>query len=241
MIQHSDSQCLPTKTNSKIALLEDDEFVAEVALQVLKSMQCECHYFVTIADITTALSRQTFDLLLLDWSLPDGNAEQVNKLVRNDLGLSTPILIESVNNDEQQIVDALLLGANDYVTKPLRVYELQARLAVLLRNSQRKIPNITRHGDYQFDNSNKQLYLNGEVIKLSSLEYQLCHYFFNHLNELISREQLLKDVWAQYPMLVTRKVVAGGSHLRKKLILEQQHGLQIRSLRGYGYRMESSL
>lgn len=219
-------------------MLEDDELAVEVIEMALSQINCHCQHFATLADICAALREQCFDLLLLDWSLPDGEADQVIRLVRRELNLRTPVLIVSVNDDEQQVVNALLQGADDYVTKPLRLSELQARVTVLLRNAQAEPANGTELSGYRFDTGKRVLYLDNEPLGLTILEYDLAYYFFSHLNELLSREHLLTAVWGQHPSLDTRTVDVFISRLRKKIKLETGSALQIRTLRGFGYRLE---
>lgn len=119
--------------NPYIALLEDKMVVVDLIQHALETQSCTCRHYATVSALKTDLKCERFDLLILDWSLPDGNAGEVIRLVRETLAQATPILIESVTDDEQQIVEALMLGADDYVVKPLRVAELQARVAALLR------------------------------------------------------------------------------------------------------------
>jgi DNA-binding response OmpR family regulator len=239
MMKTSGSLFKPSASGFKIALLEDDPLAIEIIQQTLAKQHWKCQHFFTVADICVALKQQSFDLLILDWSLSDGEADQVIRLVRNDLALKTPILIQSVNNDEQQVVNALLLGADDYVFKPLRIYELQARITVLLRNRQHLTSQADSMGGYRFDKRNRQIYLNNDPLELTTLEYDLAHHFFSHLNELLSREHLLKEVWEQHPDIDTRTVDVFVSRLRKKLKLEPDNAVQLRTLRGYGYRMEN--
>ena len=228
---HSHGRACP-----RIALLEDNDIVADVIQEVLQKITCESFRFVTVADACAALRSQSYDLLILDWSLPDGEAGEVIRLARNELRLKTPILIESVREDEENVVHALSLGANDYVTKPLRLAELQARISALLRERLPDSGPTDRQG-YQFDPSTRQLWFHNEHLELTSLEYDLAYYFFSHCDKLLSRERLLTDVWRQAPEVDTRTVDAFVSRLRKKLRLSEEGAVRIRSLRGYGYRL----
>lgn len=229
---------LPPKAEIHIALLEDDELLADVIAQALGQEQYKCRQFSTVADICSALLVQPFNLLILDWSLPDGESDKVIRLVRKKLNLSIPIIIESANDDEQHVVNALLLGADDYVRKPLRIPELLARVTVLLRKSEHKISSVTELGGYRFDEKNKLLYNKGVPLNLTSLEYELALYLFIHLNELLTRERLLKDVWGLNADIDTRTVDVFISRLRKKLSIGTDDGVHIQTLRGYGFRLE---
>jgi DNA-binding response OmpR family regulator len=223
-----------------IALLEDDLLTAHVIEQALTGKGWSCRQFQTVEAISIALRTQSFDLLILDWCLPDGEADSVISLARNELAMTTPILIESVNDDEQRIVGALALGADDYVVKPLRISELQARVAALLRRSRQLDLGALEFGLYRFDMPNRKLFLDGEDLLLSAIEFELSRYFFVHIGELLSRERLLSKVWNRNADVDTRTVDAHVSRLRRKLRLNEDAGFAISTLRGYGYRLESA-
>lgn len=242
MISASHGQALASiaQEGVSIALLEDDPLVAEVIGMALDQVGWDYRLYTTVADISADLRTRTFDLLVLDWMLPDGEADSVIRLVRQQLKLSTPILIESVEDDEQRIVDALAMGADDYVVKPLRLSEVQARIAALLRRSRKQAPKPQRQGAYCIDAANRSITLDGEAVPLSVTEFSLADYFFAHPNELLSRERLLSEVWARSPEIDTRTVDVHVCQLRKKLRLGPENGLQITTLRGYGYRLEAN-
>jgi two-component system, OmpR family, response regulator RegX3 len=231
----------PLAKNLSIALLEDDELIVEILDQTIHSAGWTYTHFKTIAAISAALKTQNFDLLLLDWSLPDGEADQVIRMAREELALNTPILVESIRNDESSIVAALLLGADDYIVKPLRISELRARITALFRRSHSVESNLFTLGPYQIDKINKEIFLNQELLPLTSLEYELGCYILKHPGALLSREQLLIDVWRRNPKVTTRTVDIFVSRLRKKLKLDLNTGMQLSTLRGYGYRLETDV
>lgn len=228
---HGDAVC--------IALLEDDPVIADLLALTFGQAGWDHRHYATIAAIGEALMERRFDLLMLDWSLPDGEAGSVIRLVRDRFGWDLPIVIESVNDDEQQIVNALELGADDYVVKPLRMSEVQARVAALLRRSRRDVPVRYALGAYRIDEANHEVYLNEAPLQLTVKEYELTRYFFRHPNELLSRERLLAEVWERNPEIDTRTVDAHVGRVRKKLGLGAEMEWQISTLRGYGYRLEN--
>ena len=98
----------------------------------LKSAGHSCEVFLTGAEFTKALGRESFDLLLIDWMLPDTSGDKVIEWVREKIDWPIPIMMETSRDSEQDIVHALSKGADDYVVKPLRHGELLARVAALL-------------------------------------------------------------------------------------------------------------
>lgn len=229
---------MPQPHSTCIALLEDDPLIAEVLAIAFFQAGWENRLFTTVGDISRALRESRFDLLMLDWSLPDGEADSVIRLARQQLGLTTPIVIESVNGDEEQVVRALELGADDYVVKPLRIAEVKARVLALLRRHKDSPKQAQALGHYQLDETLCDVKLAGEPLGLTAMEFELAKYFFAHPDELLSRDQLLAHVWGVGADLDTRTVDVHVSRLRRKLRLEQETGVQISTLRGYGYRLQ---
>ncbi|MCM8622044.1 MAG: response regulator transcription factor [Candidatus Accumulibacter sp.] len=213
--------------------------VVDLVEHALATQSWNCRHYSTVSALKADLKNERFDLLILDWSLPDGDAGEVIRLVRQTLSQATPILIESVTDDEQRIVEALTLGADDYVVKPLRVAELQARVAALLRRTGVKNQVTMMVEPYRVDRDNLTIFLGEEDLELSPLEYDLSSYLFSHPNQLLTRETLLVNVWGRNADEDTRSVDALVSRLRKKLRLGPTTGWQIASLRSYGYRFES--
>jgi CheY-like chemotaxis protein len=103
----------------KIGFLEDDKTTSLFYKEGLKKLGFESSGFTTIASFIASLPEGGFDLLLLDWSLPDGNADTVIKWVRDNLDWQIPIVVVSATDDEENIVNALWQGADDYLVKPV--------------------------------------------------------------------------------------------------------------------------
>ncbi len=227
-----------TPAKAGIALLEDNAEVALVIMAALQQGGWDCQHYQTIAELENTLKYRSFDLLILDWSLPDGESDRIIRWVRQ-WGDQPPILVESISDDETQIVNALALGADDYVVKPLRISELQARIAALLRRSRATLADSIQLHAYRIDVPNRRIYLHDEDLALSGMEFDLGLYLFTHRGELLSRKQLLSEVWERCPEVDTRTVDAHVSRLRKKLRIDDHSDIQICTLRGYGYRLES--
>jgi len=222
----------------RICLLEDDILIAKLLSATFEQNAWSCDCFETIALLKAALCEAVYDLIVLDWSVPDGTAETLIPWIRERVGWKQPILVESVHGDEAQIVRALMLGADDYVVKPLRLAEVTARIQSLLRRTQwMPTPTLSR-GHYRVDAARRELTLNGEPIALTRMELDLAIYLFQHAGELLSRERLLRDVWGIKASLETRTVDTHINRLRKKLKMDAGQAARITTLHGYGYRLE---
>ncbi len=214
--------------------------VADLLALTLEQAGWGCQSHGTLASISAAIRTRRFDLLILDWSLPDGEADRVIRLARGLYGWDLPILIESVNGGEQAIIGALELGADDYVVKPLRMSEVAARVKALLRRTRRDYPDNLEVGPFRIDAANQRILLSGEPLSLTAIEYRLACHFLAHLNGLLSRERLLTEVWNRNPVIDTRTVDTHVGRLRRQLRLGAETGWQISTLRGYGYRFEAT-
>lgn len=214
--------------------------MADVLALAFDEMGWHYRHFERVAEISSALDAQTFDLLVLDWSLPDGNADSVIRLARERFGWDLPILVESVSDDEEQIVAALRTGADDYVVKPLRIAEVQARINALLRRRRADSASSLAIGRCRIDLARNTAFLDDAPLELGAIEYRLLCYFVQHAGELLSRERLLIDVWQRSANVDTRTVDAHVGRLRRKLQSDSKNGLEIVTLRGFGYRLETA-
>ena len=227
--------------NRKVALLEDDPIITSIITSTLDEAGLDYESFTSIKEMSSRLATADFDLLILDWQLPDGNADIVINLVRHNLNSKVPILIESINNDEAAIVEALNQGADDYVSKPIRTSELVARIGSLLRRASDPISNseiTVRIAHLELNEQQNTAFSHGQAIQLTRLELKLACFLCKNPSVLYSREDLLRHVWGHASNVNTRTVDAHINQIRRKLGLDSTSKLQIISLRGYGYRCE---
>lgn len=125
----------------RIAALDDDALQLDLFKQALQAMGHTCHTYLTGAQLLHSLQSECFDLLIVDWHLPDTTGPEVVRWVRQHVGLEMPILFVTYRQEERDIVEGLGCGADDFMTKPVRIGELRARVPV--RNS-----SWARRGDF---------------------------------------------------------------------------------------------
>lgn len=223
----------------RLAILEDEAPLAREILAVLEGEGYGCHHFRTGKSLTTALSRETFDLVILDWNLPDVTGIEVLAWAREHLDHVPPVLFVTSRSDEGDIVRALDQGADDYVIKPFRPRELLARVAALLRrNAPIAAPQVETFGRYGFDNKAFAATLDGEAIGLTQKEYELAVIMFRNLDRPLSRAYILEKIWGRNADLLTRTLDVHVSNIRKKLSLRPQNGFRLSPVYAYGYRLE---
>jgi DNA-binding response OmpR family regulator len=134
---------------------------------------------------------------------------------------------------------ALLQGADDYVTKPFDLGELEARIRAILRRYQGAVPTRIFHvGDLTVDDSVKEVRRGGQLIRLSPTEYDLLKLFIRRPGKVLSHQQIIRAVWPQKPFVTSGDVIKYISLLREKLELDPEHPQLIVTVRGFGYMLE---
>lgn len=223
---------------ARLLLIEDEE---DIRIALADRLRAEGHRVTEETrgdDGYSRLSREPFDLVILDLMLPGLNGLDLCRKVRAD-GLSVPILMLTARGGVTDRVVGLRLGADDYLAKPFDLSELLARVDSLLRRSATPAAGaqggVFAFGDLVLDTRQAQLRRGDVPISLSAKEYQLLRYFVAHPEEAISRDRLLDDVWGYEA--TTRTVDVHVSSLRKKMGDLAPVGSQhIQTLRGIGYK-----
>ena len=194
----------------------------------------------TAAAYLEALGRERFELLLIDWMLPDGTGADLLAWVRGNLGWDLPVLVVTARDDEATVVAALQAGADDYVVKPAKQAELLARVAALGRRARTGGLPVLRLGAFEIDIQRQRLALDGQALVLTQKEFDLAAYLFQNPGKLLSRDHLLNMIWGVHADVDTRTVDTHVSRLRKKLGLDGSRGWKLVPVYGVGYRFERS-
>ena len=175
-------------------------------------------------------------LVVLDVMLPDVSGTEVCRLVRAGPQATTPIILLTGKSQQQDRIEGLSLGADDYVTKPFSVKELVLRVqAVLRRGLPGTVAGALTHGPIRLDDERHEVSIAGEVIALTPIEYKLLRLLVLRRGRVQSRETLLADVWDLSPELETRTVDTHVKRLREKLGVAAP---LLETVRGYGYRLK---
>jgi len=224
----------------KILVVEDDRAIVEglrVALAA-EGYEVEC-----ARDGRTGLDRARAGapaLLILDIMLPGMSGFEVAKKLRDE-GRALPIILLTARGEEDDRVLGLELGADDYVTKPFSVRELLARVRSILRRTRSgegKRPHVYRFGDVTVDFKRQAVQKAGRSVELSAREFRILAYLIDHAGEMLSREQLLGEIWGYDAFPTTRTVDNHILRLRKKIEDEPESPRYILTQRGAGYVFE---
>ncbi len=221
----------------RILVVEDEP---GIALGLEDDLKLE-GYDVEVArdgEAATRLAReQSFDLILLDVMLPRKDGFEVCRELRR-AGLRTPILILTAKTQEAEKVLGLELGADDYVTKPFSPRELRARVKALLRRASGDTPEVYRFGEMEVDVTRCELRRAGEPVEVTPLEFKLLTAFIRNRGRVLTREQLLDEVWGRGTFVTDRVVDNQIVSLRRKIEGEPARPCYLVSVRGVGYRFD---
>lgn len=177
------------------------------------------------------------DLILLDIGLPDGSGHELLRKFRE--WYNKPIIMLSVQDNENDIVTALDNGATDYLTKPFRTGELMARIRAAIRRSQAGIDaSVIDSQDLQIDLSGRTVKLNGQILKLTSTEYNLIAVLAKNEGSVLTHRFILKEVWGVAYQAETQYLRVFIAQLRKKIEKDPHHPEHIITESGVGYRFQ---
>ena len=221
-----------------IGLVEDDPVQRELLCAVVQQGQHTCRAFEDAKSFLEGLKQESFDVLLIDWVLPDGNGGEVLQWVRRNIGWQLPSIVITARDEESAVVAALEAGADDYIVKPAKPLELMARIVAASRRARPGALPVLRAGDYEIDIERQRLAMAGTVIELTQKEFDLSVLLFQNLGKLLSRDFLLNKVWGISADVDVRTVDTHVSRVRRKLVLDGSHGWKLVPVYGFGYRFE---
>ena len=223
-----------------IGILEDDEDLSSL----LKIWLQDAGYAVDVCssgpEFIRAVQARGFDLILLDWNLPEMSGLEVLEWVRRNVHTHVPVIFLTSRTEEKHVVLALQVGADDYVTKPVRLQELIARIGALARRSGLTVEesDFLKVDEFVLDRKRSKVQKGEEAISLTRREFDLAWLLFSNLAKILSRDYLLRHVWNMGSAVNTRTVDTHVSRLRSKLDLRPENGWQLSPVYHYGYRLE---
>jgi DNA-binding response OmpR family regulator len=221
----------------RLLVVEDEPDLANAIARGLRRDGHAVDVALTAADADIKLRTAGYDLVCLDWSLPDGSGITLcRQLVSGELptleGERPRILMLTARDGVEDRVTGLDSGADDYLVKPFAFAELSARVRALLRREEREGP-VLEVGPLRLDPARFEVSRDGSVLDLTAKEFSLLHYFMSHAGQVLSQEHLLEHVWDEMADPMTNVVRVTVSNLRKKL----GEPPLIETVPGRGYRL----
>lgn len=217
----------------RILIIEDDVDLQEGLVFTLAAEGYDIASAGCIREAEKCLFGESFDCLLLDCNLPDGNGFELLSKIRRSSRI--PILMLTARDTELDEVRALELGVDDYMSKPFSAAVLKARLKKLMnRNGELKA--VICSGGIRLDKSACRVYQDGNELDLSKVEYKLLLYFMEHKNQVLSKEQILARIWDSEGKFVDANIVSVNiRRLRRKIEADPAEPRLIRTVHGLGY------
>ncbi|MBT2324405.1 response regulator transcription factor [Variovorax paradoxus] len=234
----------------RIAVLDDDPTQLSYLVHAL-TRQLEigeevisCCPFSEGEALRRSLRQETYDLLVLDWNVPDLDGVDLLHWLRNFQKSEIPVIMLSSRSAERDVAGALGIGADDYVVKPFRTLELCARIRRLM--ARRPLPaamDIEHFGDWRFDRPNLNVQFLGAEgkilqINLTDREFRLAMALFRHIGQPVSRAYLLESLGVHGDEMPSRALDSHVYRLRNKLGLHSASGMRLQTVYGRGYRLE---
>lgn len=217
----------------KILLVEDDDLVADSLARALKRSGYLVECTRSPARAETALKTESYDVMILDLGLPEMDGLELLRKIRGQK-IGTPVLILTARDSYDDRIQGLDCGANDYVSKPFHLGELEARIRSLMRLSCSNTPSIDV-GELTFDTLRRSLRRGDEQIELSPREYAVLEILMRHVGAVVTKQKL-SSLISDWDEAVTYNAIDITIHrLRKKL---EPFGLKLQTIRGLGFIVE---
>jgi DNA-binding response OmpR family regulator len=226
---------------TQVLLAEDDD---AIAAPLSRALQREGYEVEVVADGPAALSRAvagTFDLLVLDLGLPGMDGLEVCRRVRAEKA-ELAVLMLTARTDEVDFVVGLDAGADDYVGKPFRVAELMARVRALLRRSGPAPDDVLDVAGVRLEHGARRVEVDGHEVGLANKEYELLKLLLEHAGQVVTREQILTEVWGDRTLRGSKTLDMHMSWLRRKIGGAGGEDLdrRIATVRGVGFRFNTA-
>lgn len=216
----------------KIMLLEDDVMIASGLVYALDNEGYEVVHLSTVKDAITTVKNTKFDLGILDMQLPDGTGFDVCACLKEK---NTPVIFLTIVDDESKIVRAFDEGVDDYVVKPFRIRELLARVKRTINKQDGVNQEIIELGKVNINITSGKVFIGEKLLELTALEYRLLLIFAKNKSKLLTRSQILEQIWdIDGNFVEDNTLTVYIKRLREKL----GDAVNIETVRGIGYRVD---
>lgn len=225
-----------------ILVVEDDNDIREMLCQSLAQNDYRITACSNLAEARSSMESTDPDCMVIDWMLPDGSGIELIRWMRGRQKYQQiPVLMLTARSQESDIITGLDAGADDYLTKPMSLRELNARVRALLRRPARYEEQLERleFGPIVFNTRTHEFFVGKAPVNLTKTEFRLLRLFIENPRKVFSREQILDSVWGQNTFLGDRTVDVHILRLRKILKPFEADDM-INTVRGSGYRLSET-
>ncbi len=220
-------------------LLEDDYAIATGLCYSLENEGYSVTHASGVKQAIDIISKEKFSLYILDLTLPDGSGYDVCKEIKKQGDL--PVIFLTAYDDEVNVVMGFEFGADDYISKPFRLKELLVRIkSVLRRYNNETADGVIKFKDLTVNTNEAKVYKNGEEIILTAMEYRLLLILLNNRGKVLSRTQLLENIWdVDGDFVEDNTLTVYIKRLRDKIEEEPNRPIIIKTVRGLGYMIDN--
>jgi len=227
---------------STVLVVDDETAIRDMLRMALEIADFRCIEADNIHDAYTLIVDERPDIVLLDWMLPGGSGlEMLRRLKRGDTTRELPVIMLTAKTAEDNVIQGLDVGADDYITKPFAPRELIARVRALLRRSGSGQANERMQvSELVLDGESRRVLVGEEPVEMGPTEFKLLQFFMSHPERAYTRGQLLDQVWGANVYVEERTIDVHIRRLRKALQSPQgDYSNLIQTVRGTGYRFSS--
>ena len=223
------------KKKALILIIEDEKDILELEEFHLLKAGYEVIGFLSTGKVEQALEEEDVDILIVDRNLPGAEGSEFVAALRRK-GYTQPVIFVTAKDQEYQVGEGFDRGGDDYLRKPFNMNELVWRVKALLKRSGHLEPGYMKHRDLTMDVQSRKLQRRHETLALSRLEFDLLSYLMRHKNRVVSRDELLDEVWGDEEERGYKSVNVAVNRLKKKIDTKDGPSY-IESVRGIGYRL----
>lgn len=224
----------------RIAIIDDDTVLSSGITSALARNGWACRTHADGRSFVATLHRESYDAYIVDWGLPDMSGLDVLRAIRTRVPVTVPVLFLTARDTEQDVIEALEAGADDFVVKPARIGELQARLRALWRRNSRfpDTPDTYEYDRFRFELKLQRAWVDGASVDLTQKEFLLALLLLRNLGKPLSRGHIREAVWGRDSEIPSRTMDTHVSRVRTKLGLRPERHYLLAPVYSYGYRLE---
>jgi len=222
--------------DANIVIVEDEEDLLELLEYHLQKEGFETIGFLNTKTVVQILEEEEIDLLIMDRNLPGVEGSAFVKALRED-GFDTPVIFLSAKDRDEDIEEGFERGGDDYITKPFNMKELILRVrSILKRTSKKHKEGRLTFRDLLLDKSTRELFVDGENVEVTKLEFDLLVEFILNKNSVLERDYLLENVWGDSQNYQYKTVNVAINRLKEKIDPDKSKDY-IQTVRGVGYKL----
>lgn len=221
------------QAKAKILIVEDDTDLSELEKYHLENDGFDVLVFNSTKGVEDYLS--DVDLIIMDRKLPGGVDGSVFVNYIRDKGVETPVIYVSSKARDSEIEEGFLSGCDDYLRKPFNVKELMFRIKAILKRTNALGMDQVNYKDLVLDLNSRKVYVSGDEVKLTKLEFNLLLYLIKNRNKILYRKVLLRDIWSEYKNVQKRTINVTLNRLKKKIDPDDEKNYIV-SIHGIGYK-----